>query len=101
MEATETQSNYQKHLYFEQRPESREYRLDKCIKILALIAQLNDRNQAIRDYCEEFHGRSELGLLLAPQREHDRYNKNLGTIKRLKQYYNSCLEAASKTDFKI
>lgn len=86
-----TQTNFQKHLYFENNPERKEFKLDKCIKVLAMIAQLKDRNQSILNMCDNFYGRSESGKVVAPERESIKFNKNLETIKRLKKYYNYCL----------
>lgn len=86
-----TQTNFQKHLYFENNPKSKEFKLDKCIKVLAMIAQLKDRNQTIFNMCDNFYGRSENGKVKAPEREAIKFNRNLEVIERLKKYYNYCL----------
>lgn len=86
-----TKTNFQKHLYFEKNPKSKEFQLDKCIKVLAMVAQLKDRNQAILNMCDNFYGRSENGKVKAPEREAYKFNRNLATIERLKKYYNYCL----------
>ena len=86
-----TQTNFQKHLHFENNPKSKEFKHDKCIKVLAMIAQLKDRNQNILNMCEEFYGRSKNGKVKAPEREANKFNRNLETIERLKRYYNYCL----------
>lgn len=61
------------------------------VKVLAMIAQLKDRNQTIFNMCENFYGRSENGKVKAPESESVKFNRNLETIERLKQYYNYCL----------
>lgn len=66
-----TETNFQKHLYFETRPNSEEYKINACMKILEMIASLKDRNASMR---YEF--------------ERPKYEQNLRTIKRLKSYYN-------------
>ena len=91
METQEKLSNYQKHLYFEKRTQSKEYALDKCIKVLALIAKLKDRNERIRNYGETYYGKSANGNAYAPESEYIKYVKNIEIIKRLKSYYNYCL----------
>ena len=85
------QSNYSNHLRFEDRPNSKEFQLDKCIKVLGMIARLKDRNQIIEDCCENFYGKSENGRIKAPETEAIKYSTNIATIKRLKSYYNYCL----------
>ena len=85
------QSNYSNHLYFENNPSSREFQLDKCIKVLGMIARLKDRNQIIEDCCENFYGKSENGRIKAPETEAIKHSTNIATIKRLKSYYNYCL----------
>ncbi len=84
-------TNYQNHLYFEEIKDSKEFALDKCIKVLGLIARLKDRNQSISDMCVEAYGRSANGSILAPKYESDKYKRNLATIRRLKSYYNYCI----------
>lgn len=96
METTEKLSNYHKHLYFEERPKSKEYQLDKCIKVLAMIAKLKDRNDRIRNFGETYYGKSANGNVYAPESEYIKYTKNIETIKRLKSYYNYCLTNVNK-----
>lgn len=36
-------SHYKLHLNFENRPHSKEYLLDRCIKVLSMIAVINDK----------------------------------------------------------
>ncbi len=67
-------SNYHAHLYFESDPSSREYKLNKCIEVLGLIARLKDRNT--------------LGI--------GNEAKNNEMIARLKSYYNYCLDGIDK-----
>jgi hypothetical protein len=85
------QSNYQKHLYFDNTPTSKEFSLDKCIKVLGLIAILKDKNQSIINFSNEFYGKNENGMINTTEREFAKFNNNLETIKRLKSYYNYCL----------
>lgn len=66
-------THYRTHLYFEGRPESPEYRLDKAMKALGLIARLHDRNEAYPD-------------------ETQRIKHNNAIIERLQKYYSYCVE---------
>lgn len=85
------QTNYQKHLYFEENTNSKEFALSRYISVLGMIAQLRDRNQAILESCETLYGRNENGKVIAPSTEVDMYDKHHAMIKRLKNYYNFCL----------
>lgn len=83
---------YKKHLYFEQRTQSKEYQLDKCMKVLELIARVKDRNQNIREFCENCFGTNSTGNIITTQAELDKYNFNLEVIKRLQKYYNNLIQ---------
>lgn len=89
-------SNYSKHLYFENTPKSKEFALDKCNKVLAMIARLKDRNKRIEDYCLNFYGRDSQGKIKATENYLLKINENLETIKRLKTYYNYCINKLEK-----
>ena len=89
-------TNYQNHLYFEQSPKSKEYALNKCIVVLGMIAKVKDRNAAIKDYCERFHGRDVNGSIKATEKEAKDFEQNIKMIKRLRQYYNYCLARVEK-----
>lgn len=84
-------TNYQKHLYFENNPNSKEYKLDKCNKILALIARLKDRNQTIIDFCIEFYGETSDNCIKCSVENKKTILQNRKTILRLKMYFNKCL----------
>lgn len=99
MEIIASTSNYQKHLYFENSPNSSEYTLDRCMKVLAMIAKLKDRNQLICDMCENFYGRDSSGFIKTNECELKKYMGNLETILRLKRYYNFCLSRVLKFNF--
>jgi len=88
---TLTNTYYKRHLYFEDRPDSKEYNLDKCVKVLAMIAILRDRNQSIRNMSESIYGTSSDGHIKASVEDYNKYNRNKKTIERLKRYYNYCL----------
>lgn len=80
-------SNYKNHLYFEDRKESKEYALNKCIKILALIAILKDKNESNRSFYNDIYGENRM-----PLSESVKYRQNLKTIKRLRGYYNNLIK---------
>jgi len=96
MEILTKQTNYQKHLYFENLPNSKEYALNKCIGVLGIIAKLKDRNRAIAETCEQYYGRDENGKIKATDKEAGKFNRNLAAIARLKNYYNTCIEKLKK-----
>lgn len=79
------------HLYYEGNKASKEYQIAKCMKILEMIAILRDRNANIKEFCKDVFGTSKSGAVLASNEYHKKYNNNLETIARLKQYYNSSI----------
>lgn len=81
--------NYENHLYFE--PYSKEYMLNRCIKILGMIAKLKDRNERLINFCEKIYGVSENGLIKSDNKRAYQYEKNKKTIRRLKSYYNNLI----------
>lgn len=89
-------THYKKHLYFEGNPNSREFQLDKCIKVLAMIARLKDRNTNIINTCEFIYGKHENGRVRVTERDLLRFNRNLEMIERLKGYFNYCLSKVNK-----
>jgi hypothetical protein len=86
---------YSKHLNFEPYPNSREWKLDRCNKVLEMISRLKDRNFDIADTCERFYGRRD-GNIVCPDNMSIKYHRNLATIERLKKYFNFCLERVNK-----
>ena len=61
--------NYRKHLYFESDLESREYAIDRCMRILGLIAR-----------CKDSDSRKNNQVLI--QRLENKFNNALGKIKK-------------------
>lgn len=100
MELTKRKTNFQKHLNFEDYPESKEFKLNKCVKVLSMIARLKDRNQDIIRECNYLYGKSKDGKNLASEVEFEKFNKNLELINRLKKYYNYCLSNVGAFDIK-
>lgn len=79
-------SNYETHLYYENNPNSEEYKLNKCINVLGLIAILKDRNRNIIQVYKTFYQNDKLEGKLKKD-----FDKNKEMINRLKSYYNYCL----------
>jgi hypothetical protein len=96
MQNQSTLSNFQKHLYFENFPNSKEFQLDKCNKILEMIAKLTDRNDSITEYSLKFYGVNANGNIRTTEREMVKYQNNLKTIERLKNYFNASLSQISQ-----
>lgn len=90
MELIASITNFQKHLYFENNPSSREYALDRCMKVLAMIAKIKDRNQLISDMYDNLLSDSIKTI------EYKKFKNNLEMIKRLEGYYNYCLSRVFK-----
>lgn len=78
---TEKLSNYQKHLYFENDVNSKEYQLNKCIVVLGLIAKVKDRLNRKQSYGFSFNDETRT----------EEIKHNLRLIRRLFSYYNYCL----------
>lgn len=76
--------NYKHHIHFSEDRNSKEYALDKCMKILGLIAQVKDRMEVVKRYS----GTNDTRFIT--------YGK---TISRLKKYYNYALSNVVKFDF--
>ena len=94
-----TDTYFKKHLYFESHPNSREYKLDRCMKVLGMIAQLRDRNRRIELFNEQIYGRTDNGHLLASESDCNEYILNTKKIQRLKGYYNYCLSKLESYPF--
>ena len=84
-------TNFHKHLYFENKKDSREYQLNKCIKVLELISILKDKNDEIRNFSELMFGKNKDGKTITNEKELNNFNKNVEMINRLKKYYNYCI----------
>jgi hypothetical protein len=89
-------SYFQKHLYFEKYPNSKEFQLDKCNKILEMIAKLKDRNVSIYEVSKQFHGTDSQGRIKTTEPEFIKFQRNAETISRLESYYNNCLSKLTK-----
>lgn len=85
---TKNLSNYYKHLHFENRPDSKEYALNRCIEVLGMIAIVKDRNLTIEQLSAELYGKSDTGNIITSEREYKRYQWNKKVIERLKRIYN-------------
>jgi hypothetical protein len=89
-------NNFTNHLHFENHPNSRVFQLDKCGKVLEMIARLKDRNIDLAETCEMLYGRNERGRIMCSESMQIKYNKNVETIKRLKSYYNYLIDGLKK-----
>ena len=81
-------SHIMRHLYWEERPESKEFALHSLVDLLHKIAILRDRNKRIVEWSEEYLGRAENGNIRCTREDHDRYTHNRAVIARLKRMYN-------------
>lgn len=81
-------SHLMRHLYWEERPESKEFALHSLVDLLHKIAILRDRNKRIVEWSEEYLGRAENGNIRCTREDHDRYTHNRAVIARLKRMYN-------------
>jgi hypothetical protein len=82
---------FKQHLYFEQDKTSKEYKLDRAMKVLAMIAQVRDRNKQIVDFSRMVYGTNTDGKVLTTESEKAKHRHNREVIKRLKRYYNWCV----------
>ncbi|MGL6284869.1 MAG: hypothetical protein ACRC2J_20875 [Microcoleaceae cyanobacterium] len=73
-------TNYESHLYFEKYPKSKEYALNKCINILAMIAVLKDRNLNITLACEAVYGKNNSGAVTGTVNDVQQHQKNKDLI---------------------
>jgi len=94
-----TDTYFKKHLYFESRPNSLEYKLDRCMKVLGMIAQLRDRNSHIESHSIKMYGRTDTGKIQVSESDYNNYIRNTKTIIRLKGYYNYCLSKLESYPF--
>lgn len=83
-------THFKNHLYFETRPESQEFALERCRVVLGMIASLRDRNDSIIDFSKKFYGLNEKGNLVSSPKEVEKYLSNLKMIRRLQSYFNFC-----------
>lgn len=84
-------SNYQKHLYFENDVNSKEYQLHKCIAVLGLIAKVKDRLCRINNFVD-----SESFAFVNAKSYTEKIKHNSLLISRLHDYYNYCLTKVNK-----
>ncbi len=66
-------SQFRDHLYYEDKPESKEYQIMKCFEVLGLIARAEDR-------------------IISGMRP----RSYIATISRLKKYYDYCVSNIEK-----
>lgn len=76
---------YREHLYFENRPESREYAIDKCMRVLGMIAMVKDRILRLKGQIARMYGYSTV------VKYKDKLNNDYAILSRLEQYYNYCI----------
>lgn len=76
---------YSEHLYFENRPESREYAIDKCMRVLGMIAMVKDRILRLKGQIDRMYGYSTV------VKYKDKLNNDYAILSRLEQYYNYCI----------
>ena len=91
LEQIKQAKNFEQHLYFENRINSREYAIDRCMKVLGMIARLKDRVEKTEIMCENLYGRNEEGVIMASNIEFKIHKRALEMIERLKKYYNFCV----------
>lgn len=75
-------NNLIKHLYFENDKTSKEYSLNRCLKILENIAKAKDRVSNLQKFDDEYSREKIYTLEKA--------------IKRLEIYYNTCINRLGK-----
>lgn len=78
--------NLKKHLNFEKQENSKEFKLNRCMSILGMIAILKDRNSIIHEHTGNLFCYKNFAKLQA----------NLKTIKRLEGYFDYSLKKIDK-----
>ncbi len=88
-------SYYKFHLNFESRPNSREYLLDRCIKVLAMIAKTKDRILIIETEIRKRENTREFFFYPIGQYR-ELFESKQKVLSRLQQYYNYRLSLVTK-----
>ena len=88
-------SYYKYHLNFENSPNSKEYLLDRCIKVLAMLAIMNDRINDTFHKIKHYNS-GKASLYYSKEYLYKFYEYQLKVKARLEQYYNYRLSLVTK-----
>lgn len=74
--------------YFRYHESSKEYEIDRCMKILNLISRVNCEIDKIRDLIHSYKNYDSKNSLI--------YRDYMYILSRLEKYYNKCTERITK-----